>query len=57
MKKKAYEAPRVLKTVTLLRESILLKGSVVTKDTEIKSMGQKEITYDFSGSSFNQEWE
>ncbi len=57
MKKKTYEAPRVLKTVTFLMESNLLSGSVVDKDTNVKSMGQKEITYDFSSSSFNQEWE
>jgi hypothetical protein len=55
--KKIYQSPCVLKTLPLEMESNLLAGSVVTKDTGVKSTGQEVTTYDFSGTQFNQEWE
>lgn len=57
MNKKKYLAPCVLKTVEVLSEEDILAGSVVTKDSEIKTTGQEVVEYDFSDSSFNQVWE
>lgn len=57
MKKKVYTAPRVLKTLPVEMEHDLLSGSVVTKDTRVKTTGQEVVSYDFSQPSFNQEWE
>ena len=54
---KKYLAPRVLNTVDVLLEEDFLAGSVVTKDTEVKTTGQEVVTHDFSNSSFNQVWE
>ena len=52
-----YSSPAVLKEVPICFETRLLAGSVVTKDTGVKTAGQEVSTYDFSSSSFNQEWE
>ena len=57
MNMKKYLAPRVLNTVDVLLEEDFLAGSVVTKDTEVKTTGQEVVTHDFSNSSFNQVWE
>lgn len=57
MDKKKYLAPCVLKTVEVLSEEDILAGSVVTKDSEIKTTGQEVVEYDFSDTSFNQVWE
>ena len=57
MNMKKYLAPRVLNTVDVLLEEDFLAGSVVTKDTEVKTTGQEVVSHDFSDSSFNQVWE
>ena len=57
MNKKKYLAPRVLNTVDVLLEEDFLAGSVVTKDTQVKSTGQEVVSHDFSDTSFNQVWE
>lgn len=57
MKKKKYISPRVLNTENVQLEDNLLAGSVVDKNTEVKTTGQEVVSYDFSGSSFNQSWE
>ena len=57
MNKKKYLAPRVLNTVDVLLEEDFLTGSVVTKDTQVKSTGQEVVSHDFSDTSFNQVWE
>lgn len=57
MKKKMYLAPCVLKAVTVEPGASLLAGSVVTKDTGVKTVGQEEVTFDFSATTFNQDWE
>ena len=56
MKQKGYQSPCVLKTLSLEMQSNLLAGSVVTKDTQIKNVGQETVSYDFSNPQFNQEW-
>lgn len=57
MKKKMYEAPSVLKAVAVELGANLLAGSVVTEDSGVKTVGQEEVTFDFSGTTFNQQWE
>ena len=57
MNKKKYLAPRVLNTVDVLLEEDFLTGSVVTKDTQVKTTGQEVVSHDFSDTSFNQVWE
>ena len=57
MSKRMYKTPVVLKTVTVCLERDLLGESLVTKDTKVQTKGQDVVSYDFSGSSFNQEWE
>ena len=57
-RKLKYIAPDILKQVSVCLEDGILAGSVVTKDTSIKTAGQQTETYDFSdSSSFTQEWE
>jgi hypothetical protein len=55
--RKKYSSPAVLKEVPICLKTQVLAGSVVTKDTGVKTTGQEVSTYDFSSSSFNQEWE
>jgi hypothetical protein len=57
MSKAVYQAPAVLRVVSFEPETNLLKGSVVNQDTGVKSVGQDVENYDFSGSSFNQDWD
>lgn len=57
MNKKKYLAPCVLNTVDVLLEEDFLTGSVVTKDTQVKTTGQEVVSHDFSDTSFNQVWE
>lgn len=56
-KKLNYIAPDILKQVSVYLENGILAGSVVTKDSNIKTAGQQTEAYDFSDPSFNQVWE
>lgn len=56
-KKLNYIAPGIIKQVSVCLENGILAGSVVTKDSSIKTAGQQTETYDFSDPSFNQVWE
>jgi len=59
-KKKArlpFESPAVLKVVRIAQESEIMAGSVVTGDSKVRTAGQEVQDYDFSDTSFNQEWE
>lgn len=55
-KKKAFIHPAILQEVTLLPETAVLTGSVAD-NTTIVSTGQAVQEYDFSGDSFNHQWE
>lgn len=57
MSKRIYKTPSVLKTVTVCLEKDLLGASVVNKESKVQTKGQEVVSYDFSQSSFNQEWE
>ena len=57
MKKQKYKAPCILKRVTVQLEAGFLQGSVVTKNTEIETAGQKVQERDFQNSGFNSVWE
>ena len=57
MSKRMYRTPGVMKTVDVQLEKDLLAGSVVKKDTKVQTKGQEVASYDFSQSSFNQDWE
>lgn len=55
-KMNTYQTPRVLQDLPLELESEILAGSVSEKTT-VKSTGQEVEEYDFSTTSFNQDWE
>jgi len=57
MNKHQFESPAILKVIPVAMESAILSGSVVTKDTAVKTTGQKVYSYDFTDTSFNQDWE
>ena len=57
MKKKTYEAPRVLKTVTFVMGNPILTGSVAKNVSSVKSMGQDVEVYNANDVSFNHEWD
>lgn len=54
--KKTYSAPAVLRLVDFAPQEAILGGSIVDK-ASVTSVGQEVDTYDFSGSTFNHEWE
>ncbi|MBQ9397797.1 MAG: hypothetical protein IJU08_04810 [Bacteroidales bacterium] len=54
--KKQYQAPLILRKIAFRIEGAILAGSIVDKAT-VTSQGQQVDTYDFSGSTFNHEWE
>ncbi|MBR4525005.1 MAG: hypothetical protein IKP15_05610 [Bacteroidales bacterium] len=57
-KKLTYTAPVVLDDLALELEAEILGASVVVEDsTTVETKGQEIQTYDFSDSSFNQNWE
>lgn len=57
-KKLTYTAPVVLDDLALELEAEILGASVVVEDqTTVETTGQEIQTYDFSDSSFNQNWE
>lgn len=56
-KAKFYEAPAVRTGVGFLGSGPILASSVVTSKSKVRTTGQEVVTYDFSGSEFNQEWE
>ena len=57
MKQKSrYESPFIQRVVHLQMEGELLSGSVVNH-IEVTSMGQDVENFDFSGDSFNHEWQ
>lgn len=56
MLKRDYTKPCVLNALPMEMQSNLLAGSTVTKDTQIKNVGQETVSYDFSNPQFNQEW-
>ncbi len=55
-KKQQFVRPAVLQETILLSESPILAGSLVD-NTTIVSTGQEVENYDFSGDTFNHEWE
>lgn len=55
-RKQRYVAPAVLRELAFIPCESLLGGSIVDKAT-VTSVGQEVDTYDFSGSTFNHEWE
>ncbi len=58
VKKSLFESPAIVKVVHVAYENDILTGSVVkTSETEVKTNGQEVKSYDFSGTSFNQDWE
>lgn len=54
--KKTYSAPAILRLVDFAPQEALLAGSIV-KDAQVTSIGQKVDDYDFSGTTFNHDWE
>ena len=56
-KKLTYIAPAVLDDLALELEAEILGASVATEDTVVETKGQEIESYDFTTSSFNQEWE
>ena len=57
-KKTTYQAPTVMKTVTVWLETNLLQGSVVTNNTKVETAGQEVTHSDFSDAThFNTQWE
>ena len=58
VKKMTYMAPVVRKRISVELETAILTGSVVNKDSNIQTAGQKVETFDFSdASTFNTSWE
>ena len=55
--KSVYHSPSVLREVTVLLENSLLAESVVNKNTDIQTTGQKVQSVDFSAPTFNHQWE
>ncbi len=56
--KPLFESPAIVKVVHVAYENDILTGSVVrTSETEVKTNGQEVKSYDFSDTSFNQDWE
>ena len=57
-KKLTYTAPVVLDDLALELEAEILGASVVVEgETTVETTGQEFESYDFSDSSFNQNWE
>jgi hypothetical protein len=56
MKKPKYVSPKVLQKVPVEPEDKILAGSVADS-TSVQTAGQEVVTQDFSGESFNHEWE
>ena len=54
---KKYIPPAILKEVTINVSHDLLSSSVVTSDTEVESMGQEVVDYEFSSYGWNLDWE
>ena len=54
--KQKFESPRVMGELRLEPEGVLLVSIVDTKVT-VKTTGQKVENHDFSGETFNHEWE
>ncbi len=57
MRKERFESPAVIQVLELDYDREIMAGSVVTVDSEVKTTGQEVKTYDFSDTSFNQDWE
>ncbi len=55
-RKQPYKAPAILREVRLQLEGELLSGSVVDH-IEVTSMGQDVENIDFSGDTFNHDWQ
>lgn len=51
-----YESPKIIEETTIEIYQQFLKGSVVTKDSEVESVGQEIETHDMSG-EFSSKWE
>ena len=56
MGKVCYQAPRVLKTTTVMLEKSFLE-SVMKGNSKVKTTGQEVVNKDFSGSNFVQDWD
>ena len=54
--KQKFESPRVIGELRLEPEGVLLVSIVDTKVT-VETTGQKVENHDFSGETFNHEWE
>ena len=54
--KQKFESPRVMGELRLEPEGVLLVSIVDTKVT-VETTGQKVENHDFSGETFNHEWE
>ena len=57
MKKKMYEAPSVLKQMTVMLEGNLLAASLAEKVSGVESKGQALVIHDASAVTFNHTWE
>jgi hypothetical protein len=58
VKKSLFESPAIVKVVHVAYENDILVGSVVKGGkTEVQTTGQQVKSYDFSDTSFNQDWE
>ena len=55
--KTIYSSPAVVKVVSLAMEGDVLAESVVDTVSDVKTTGQEVETHDFTGSSFNHDWE
>lgn len=56
IRKMKYITPGIKKSVKLAEGYDILAGSVVEK-TEVTSVGQEVIDFDFSDGNFNHNWE
>ncbi len=54
--KQKFESPRVVGELRLKPEGVLLV-SIVDTEVTVETTGQKVENHDFSGETFNHEWE
>lgn len=58
VKKSLFESPAIVQVIHVAYENDILAGSVVkTSQSEVKTNGQEVKSYNFSDTSFNQDWE
>ena len=55
MKQNQYQAPAILEDVKVELECTILAQSVVTKDTEVESVGQEVVDHAMTG--YDHSWE